>query len=76
MTKIKNWQINVSIVLIVLGFCLKLYDLLLSALFIDDLGISLGVIIGFLIGIYFTILIPIKVMVEYKRGYNGTEKTK
>ena len=78
MTRIKNWKINVSIGLVILGLFSALLEVLIEAIEYSDSAITLGMIIGFLLGTYFTVYIPIRVLHQYKRDNNGmqTKKTK
>jgi len=67
MKKVKNWQINVSLVLMFLSLLMSAYDLLIEFLIQEDFFIFLGYLIGMLLGLYFVSYIPIKIMIQYRK---------
>ena len=64
---IQNWKLNVSIIFLFLGIFGIFIDLLIT-MFLDILFIyKIGYIIGLVIGTYFTAIIPLKLIFEYKK---------
>jgi len=75
MKKVSNWQINVSIFLIIIGVVFNLISFFYSFVGINvDVYDFVAEFLGVVIGSYFIGYIPIKIMSQYKRGNTNEKK--